>query len=166
VNSSGSPVPNPPQGVQQPPAVPPAITPAMMACLRQTKPWVRFISIMVFIADVLVFVVGLLLILGAGVFSSLSGTLLGGAPLGLIGLSYAVIACLFWFPALYLSRYASGIKRACSGDQVGGVEEALKNQRSFWRFAGILLLLFLIFQVVALVFLLMNTGVPGTRGSA
>jgi len=165
VNSSGSPFPNSPRGVQQPPSVPPAITPAMIESLKQTKPWVRFISIMVFIAGGLVFVVGLLLILGAGLFSSLSGTVLGGAPLGLIGFLYTVIACLFWFPALYLFRYASGIKRACSCDQVGGVEDALKNQKSFWRFAGILLLL-LIFQVVALVFLLFYAGVPGMRGGA
>jgi hypothetical protein len=166
VNLPGNPLPNLPQGAQRAPDDAPVVTPAMLESLKQTKPWVRFIAIMVFIADGLLFLAGLVLILGAGVFSSLSGSALGGAPLGMVGLLYAVIAGLFWFPALYLFRYASGIKKACSSDPVGGMEDALKNQKFFWRLSGVLLLLFLIFQVVALVFLLIYAVVPRMRGVA
>lgn len=98
---------------QQPPA-PPAIPPAMIGYLKQTKPWVRFISVMGFIGTALLFLLGLFLILGAGLLSSLSRTALGGAPLGLIGFLYAALACLCFFPALRLFRYAGGIKvRRC-----------------------------------------------------
>jgi hypothetical protein len=123
---------------------PPAITAAMIGYLKQTKPWARFISILGFIGTGLLFVLGLLLILGAGLLSSLSRTALGGAPLGLIGLIYAALGCLCFFPTLHLFRYAGGIKRALIHDQVGGMEDALMHQRSFWRFVGILVLIILL----------------------
>jgi uncharacterized BrkB/YihY/UPF0761 family membrane protein len=148
---------------QETSAARPGITPAMMLYLKQTKPWVRFISVMLFIGTVLVFLLGLVLILGAGLLSSLSRTVFGGAPLGLLGFIYAAMACLYFFPALYLCRYASGIRNAITKDQVGGVEEALKNQRSFWRFLGIILLIVLILQIAAILFFVFFALRLGTR---
>ncbi len=137
-------------GAQQQLPTPPAITAAMMGYLKQTKPWVRFISIMGFIGTGLLFLLGLFLILGAGLLSSLSRTALGGVPLGLIGFICAALGCLYFFPALHLFRYAGGIKRALISDQVGGMEDALMHQRSFWRFVGILVLIILILQVLVI----------------
>lgn len=142
----------------------PGITPIMMLYLKQTKPWVRFISIMLFIGTVLVFLLGLVLILGAGLLSSLSRTAFGGAPLGLLGFVYAVMACLCFFPALYLGRYASGIRVALLRDQVSGIEQALKNQRSFWRFMGIFLLVVLVLQIGAILFFIFFVLKWGTHG--
>ncbi len=136
----------------EPSAAPPAITPAMVLYLKQTKPWVRFISIMLFVGTTLMFLLGLLLILGAGLLSSLSRTVFGGAPLGMLGLVNAAMACLYFFPALFLYRYASSIRKAVKTDAVGGIEESLKNQRSFWRFAGIFLLVILVFQISAVLY--------------
>ncbi len=143
--------------------MPPGITPAMMLYLKQTKPWVRFISLMLFIGTVLVFLLGLVLILGAGLLSSLSNSVFGGAPVGVLGLISAAMACIYFFPALYLCRYASGIRKAIAVDQEGGVEEALKNQRSFWRFMGIFLLIFLILQITAIMFFVFVTLGLGAR---
>lgn len=142
---------------QETPSMQPGITPAMIHYLKQTKPWVRFISVMLFIGTILVFLLGLVMILGAGLLSSLSRTAFGGAPLGLLGLAYAAMACICFFPSLYLCRYASAIRVALMKDQAGGVEEALKNQRSFWRFMGILLLVFLVLQIIAIVLLSRST---------
>jgi hypothetical protein len=143
-------------GIREQPQSPPAgsqITPAMLRYLKQTKSWVRFISLMIFIGTVLVFLLGLVLILGAGLLSSLSRDVFGGAPLGLLGFVYTVFACLSFFPALYLSRFAGGIKKALSKDEAGGIEDALKNQRAFWRYMGIFLLIILVLQIVAVLIL-------------
>jgi hypothetical protein len=133
----------------------PALPAAILTYLKLTQPWVRFISIMGFLATGFLFVLGLALILGAGILSSLSHSAFGGAPVGLIGLLYSAMACLNFFPALYLYRFASGIQRALRGEDIHGVEEALRNQKSFWRFVGILLLLVLVMQF------LMILGIAG-----
>jgi magnesium-transporting ATPase (P-type) len=126
------------------------ITPVMLRYLKKTKPWVRFISVVIFIGTGLVFLLGLALILGAGLLSSLSKNVFGGAPLGLLGFVYTVFACLSFFPALYLARFADGIKKALLKDEVGGIEDALKNQRAFWRYMGVLLLAILVLQIAAI----------------
>ncbi len=141
------------------------ITPSMLRYLKETKPWVRFISVMIFVGSVLVFLLGLVLILGAGLLSSLSRDAFGGVPLGLLGFVYAVIACLAFFPALFLSRYASGIRHALSKEPIAGIEDALKNQRSFWRYMGIFLLIVLILQLSAVLILVaLATGI-GARSA-
>ena len=144
----------------------PLISPAMMLYLKQTKPWVRFISVMLFLGTVLVFILGLVLILGAGVLSTLSQSAFGGAPVGVLGLISAAMACVYFFPALHLCRYASGIRKAMTKDQPGGVEEALKHQRSFWRFMGIFLLIFLILQIAAILYFVLVTLGHGARAGA
>lgn len=136
--------------VQQTHAIPPAI----LKHLKQTKPWVRFIAIAAFAGTGILFLIGLFLILGAGVLSSLSREALGGLPLGLVGLVYSAMACLHFFPALYLNRYADGIRKILAGDEIAGLEEALRNQKSFWRFAGLMLLFSLSLLLVVLPLLL------------
>ena len=164
MNSMDNPLPAFPAGDQHVPPAPPAITPAMMEFLKQTKPWVRFVSIMGFIGTALLFLIGLFLILGAGLVSSLSQTAFGGAPVGVIGFVYAALGLLYFFPDLHLFRYADGIKKALSLDPVGGVEDALRHQKSFWRFVGILVLIVLILQIVALIGVIVFISLAGVRG--
>jgi hypothetical protein len=138
----------PPADPQRVAAASPALPAAILTYLKLTKPWVRFISIMGFLTTGFLFLLGLVLILGAGILSSLSHSAFGGAPIGLIGLLYSVVACLNFFPALYLYRFASSIQRALRGEEIRGVEEALRNQKSFWRYVGIVLLLILVMQTI------------------
>ena len=154
---------------QQPlpaPPAPPAITPAMMGYLKQTKPWVRFLSIMGFIGTGLLFLVGLLLIFGAGILARFTSTAIGGLPLVLAGCLYAALGCVCFFPALYLFRFADAIQKALIRDQVGGMEEALKHQKSYWTFMGILVLIILIIQIVALMLVVLAAivGLIGMSG--
>jgi ABC-type sugar transport system permease subunit len=50
-----------------------------------------------------------------------------------------------------LNRTASAARRVGQGDQVNGLEALLKNQKSFWRFVGIVTVIVLILTVLALV---------------
>ena len=124
----------------------------MVEYLRQTKPWVRFISILGFIGTGFLLLAGLLLIVGSSFVSSRFGSGLGGVPIALIGLLYAILGALYIIPVVFLFRYANGIQKALSVDLTGGMEDALRSQKSFWRFVGILMLILLILQVVVLVF--------------
>jgi hypothetical protein len=88
---------------QQPPA-PQAITPAMIECLRQTKPWVRFLSVLGFIFTGLIVLAGIALALGAGLLRSMANTPLAGVPAVLIGVVYVGLGILYLIPNLFLFR--------------------------------------------------------------
>jgi hypothetical protein len=155
VNSMEGQMPSAPIGGQQMPPAPPVITSAMMEYLKQTKPWVRFISILGFIGTGFLLLLGLFLMLGAGVMSSRFGSAFGGVPMAAIGMVYLVLGALYILPAVFLFRYAAGIQKALTVDLTSGVEEALQSQKSFWRFVGILMLILLILQVVVLAFVIL-----------
>lgn len=91
--------------------------------------------------------VGLLLMLGAGLLSAVTNSEFGGFEAILIGFIYVILAVLYLFPVYYLYRFADGIKKMFHVDLAIGMEEALNYQKSFWRFVGILTLIFIILQV-------------------
>ncbi len=155
VNSMEGQMPSDPISGQQMPPAPPVITSAMMEYLKQTKPWVRFISILMFIGTGFLLLAGLIFMLGASVMSSRFGSTFGGVPAAVVGLVYVVLGALYIIPAVFLFRYAAGIQKALTVDLMSGVEEALRSQKSFWRFVGILMVIMLILWVVVLAFIIL-----------
>ena len=153
---------NPPPMAEQPP-VQQTITPSMIDALRKTKPWVRFLSILGFVNSGLIFLLALFFVLGAGMLQRAGSSALGGIPAMLIGFVYVIVAAIYIAPALFLFRYADGIQKALAGDLVNGMEYALKNQKSFWTFAGILTLIVIIL-VIAVILLAIIVGIAGVAG--
>jgi hypothetical protein len=76
------------------------------------------------------------------------GSAIGGGALAFV---YVVLAFVYIAPGVYLARYASAIKRLRANCNASGLEDALKHQKSFWRFAGILTAVGLIIAVVGMV---------------
>jgi hypothetical protein len=142
------------------------ITQPMIDSLRRTKPWVRFLSILGFILTGFIVLLGIVLALGVGFLSSISKAPFGGISAVLIGCVYVALGLIYVFPAVYLFRYADGIQKALTRDLVSGVEHALRNQKSFWTFAGVFVLIVLILQVLLLAFIILAgvAGLAGLRG--
>jgi hypothetical protein len=141
-----------------------AITPPMIEALQKTKPWVRFLSILGFIACALMLLGALFMVIGGAVgaaFTSRSG--MGAAGGVVLGLVYGLLALLYVFPSLFLFRYASGIATMLSEDAVRGMENALNAQKSFWRFVGILTVIILCLYAVVLAGLLVAAIVAAVR---
>ena len=114
------------------------VTPLMIEHLRATRPWVKFLSIMMFISVGLCFLGGLLMMIAS------SSPVMRGAGLGpLIGLVYWVMGGLYLAPAVFLYRYASSIQDLLQGGGDIAMESALESQKSFWRFMGIMTLVVL-----------------------
>lgn len=122
--------------------------------LEQTRPWVRLMAIFGFIF-------GGLMVLGA-VTMVLVGSLgqtpedVAASPLGAnatvaASLGYLLGAVLYGIPAIYLHRYARAIGRMAADDSGTAVEDALKQQRSFWRFAGLAALVTAVVAVLGFV---------------
>ncbi|HET6884526.1 MAG TPA: hypothetical protein VFI31_30510 [Pirellulales bacterium] len=105
--------------------------------LTATRPWVLFISIVGFVVAGLMVFGGLLF----GVFMVVSG---GASPVeGAIAIFYPFFGLLYFFPSLYMLRYARRIRELSLSHQVADLEAALAAQKSFWRFCGIALAIIL-----------------------
>jgi hypothetical protein len=135
------------------------VSPRALEMLRQTKPWVRFISVLTFI------VAGLMALGGFGM-------LVGGVAMqrrGGIGVSgfamvvYVATACFYAIPAVFLGRFASRIADLLQTRRSSDLEAALEAQKSFWRFVGILTLIAIGLWVLFV--LIMVIGVVGVAAS-
>jgi len=122
--------------------------------LRSTKPWVRFLSVLGFL--------GLgLLVLGCLAILVIPMGPMGSMPIGpRIGASFAYLLMgLVQFPAvLFLSRYASRISRLAGTNAPIDLEDALRAQKSFWKYLGILTLVMMILYVLVIVGVLIFAG--------
>ena len=135
--------------------------------LNQTRPWVRFMSVMVYIGAAIALLVGLMSFL-----MELTGSLAGsrneifqGMAGGgfLLGFVYFIMPILYIAPGIFLSRYASAIKTLESTGTSEALENALKYQKSFWRYVGILTIISLIvaaaliaFSIIIALFMVVN----------
>ncbi len=128
------------------------VAPAIIAELTRTRPWVRFIAVMMSIGCALMILVCLVLAADGARLSAPS--LFSGClhPLGL-----AVICALFTFltlyPAVRLTHYASHIVRLAKSQSLADLAAALAEQRRFWTFYGIVM-----FISIASFFLLLIAG--------
>ena len=133
------------------------LTPRAQQYLDETRPWVRFISILTFVMAGFMLMGGLgllaFMVLGgiaardrAG-FGALGGAIGGG----LLASVYVVMALVYLAPGTYLFRYASAIARLRATASGQALEDALKHQKSFWRFVGILMVISFVLAIVGMV---------------
>lgn len=144
------------------PSVEPAVslatlTPLAQQYLDQTRPWVRFMSVVVFVMAGFILVVGGG-IFAVGIFGSMAarnqgdiGPLGSAIGMGLVSLLYMASAVLYIAPGVFLHRYASAIRDLKANSSAAALEDTLKHQKSFWRYVGILTVIGLIMTVVIIV---------------
>ena len=98
--------------------------------LQRTQPWVRFLSIMGFVAAGLMIVAGLV---GGGV-----GAASGSPEMIVLLFLYPLMGVLYIYPSLCLLRFANSIRTFQHAPTAQNLEAALDAQRSFWKFVGII----------------------------
>ena len=127
------------------------VTPLMVEHLRATKPWVRLISIVMFVATGLMFLAGLLMM-----FIPTPGGMRGFGFGPVVGIIYFLIGGLYLVPAYLLHQYASYIKDLVNGGGDTAMENALGSQKSFWRYSGIVTLVVIGIYVLIFVFAILG----------
>ena len=130
------------------PAASAAITRNMIDSLMKTRPWVLLIGIVMIVGCVFM-VFGGLAMFALGNVAGFGAEGLGPMAGAGVGAAYLVLAVLYFFPALYLVRYAGAIKRIGPANPAA-MEEALARQASFWRLVGILTTVLIGLYVVAI----------------
>lgn len=96
--------------------------------LRETRPWVRCVSVVMF--------------LGSG-FMVFGGIAAMFSFVGAFGLLYVALAGLYIVPAIFLWRFAERINVALRERSAYALGSALEAQKSFWKFVGITMLIIL-----------------------
>jgi hypothetical protein len=120
----------------------------MIESLVKTRPWVLLIGIVMIVGCVFM-VFGGLAMFALGNIAGFGAEGLGPMAGAGVGAAYLVLAVLYFFPALYLVRYAGAIKRIGPANPAA-MEEALARQASFWRLVGILTTVLIGLYVVAI----------------
>lgn len=130
------------------------ITALMVEYLRETKPWVRFMSVIMFI------MVGFILIGSVFILLMPAGPAGGGMNV-LLALVYIAMGVLYVFPAYFLHQFASAIRSIERGGGDVAMEEALRSQKSFWRFVGIATLIVIAIYIVIIVVVVLGAMAAG-----
>jgi len=109
--------------------------------LARTKGWVRFIGVLSFIGAAFV---------ALGMLAMVAFASKAGAVMLPIVVLYGAMVAFYIYAGLKLNGYASAITRLIYSGRVADLEDALDQQRAFWKFAGIMMLLFIILMFLAM----------------
>jgi len=140
----------------------PKLTPAMIESVKGIGPWTRFMSVLGFIS-VAFLIIGAAVMLGISLFArNLGGAMPGGMMIAM-SILYVIIAILYVFPCLYLWGTAGAVVRMKKGDIPGGMETALAKQKSFWKFIGIVTIVFLVMYPIFIILMVVFGAVAGMR---
>ena len=139
-------------------------TPVAQGFLRETAKWARFLSIVGLIFIGLYVLLALMMFAMGGAMDAASENMdgmggmgmmgaVGGAAMGVI---YLICALIYFFPILYLYRFATNTLSALDSNNTDQLTNGLENLKSHYKFMGILMCIALIF--IALGMLLMFVG--------
>ncbi|MCL1814353.1 MAG: DUF5362 family protein [Treponema sp.] len=141
------------------------ITEEMLYYLKRASPWLRFAGIVRFILAGFIILMLLAMIFG---FQSLISAIPGfgtgleaAGPALLFGyiVNMLVTATLIFFPALFMFRFGKKIQSYLYTNDTRDLEQAFKENKSYWTFTGVLTIiglgffgLFLIIMIIAAAF--------------
>ncbi len=144
-----------------------AVSQGVLAQLAGTKPWVRFMSVLMFIGAGFMLLVALVMLVAGGSIAASSKT--GALPAGMmsgIAILYALLAGLYIYPALKLWKYASNIGTLLISGTVLDLEAALGQQRSFWKFLGIMVIAIFVLYFVIVIALVAFGGLAAMKAQS
>lgn len=122
--------------------------------LLATKPWVRLCSIVGFVMTGFMVLAGIFMIIGMGAVATMGGDpgMAGmGVGFGIFGgVLYMLLSLIYFFPSLFLHRYANSIAQADRTNSNSDIAKALEYQKSFWKFVGIMTLIFVSFFLLGM----------------
>ena len=128
------------------------VTQGVLQQLAGTKPWVRFMAVLMFVGAgfMLLGAVGILIAGGAMAATGKTAGFSAGMMSG-IAVIYGAVALIYIYPALKLWGYANQIAILLVSGSMLDLEGALNQQRAFWKFLGIMMIaIFVLYLVVAI----------------
>jgi hypothetical protein len=133
-----------------------SITPEIKSFLSETAKWAKFLAIIGFVG------IGFMVLFGlffSTFMASMSG--LGGAEAGMgiiMSIFYLAFAALYFFPTLWLFKFATKMKTALANDNQSFLRESFQNLKKCYQFIGILMAIVLGLYAVGIVIGLLFGG--------
>ncbi|MDR3139816.1 MAG: hypothetical protein LBT95_09145 [Treponema sp.] len=127
------------------------LTEAMVFYLRGASPWIRFIGVLSYIGSGFMAAAGLAMIVvspGLADSSSLFSSIGFNAGMGAV---YIALGVIVFFPARFTYKFGAKIRSYLQSNAEQELELAFKNNKSLWKFYGILSIVYLAIIPVALV---------------
>ena len=116
-----------------------------IAHLKETSGWGKFLAIVGFCSTGLLVIVGIFM---GSIFASLGQQNPFG---GYIGLVYAALGLLYFFPSLYLFKYSTRLKRSLASKDNEELTSAFENEKSMFKFMGIFTIIIIGLYVLIIV---------------
>jgi len=137
------------------------IDPLTKSHLWETARWARFLSILGFILCALIILGGIFF---ASIFNSFTGNsdVYGGAGLNptafgfAMAVVYILFAVVYFFPCLFLYRFATRMKTALNSNAQQELNISFQNLKSLFKYVGIITIIILV--LYALVFVIAMLG--------
>lgn len=130
------------------------VTPGVINKLQRTKPWIRFIGVLLWIMIVFMMIgaVGMTFAttMMAGEFDKTMpgmGGVFAGAMIG----GYLLFGFLYIYPAVKIWSYGTWIGKLVKSGSHDDLEKALDQQRAFWKFIGIITLILIVAYIAVIV---------------
>lgn len=125
------------------------VTPKTRELLGQAAPWLKFLTVLGYIAVGFIAVIGLLLAVAGGF---LGGLIPGFGALGpILGLVYVALAVVMFFPARILGRMAKAAKKYKLQGDAADLEVAAGAVKGLAKFYGVMALVLLAVYALLLV---------------
>jgi len=141
------------------------IDPVTKTHLTETARWARFLAIFGMIVLALGLVVSLM---GATVFKTFFGfptgiedetnASLSAMRVGMV-VGTIITLAIFFFPLLFLLRFANAMRRAITANDQNRLNESFQNLKVYFRYLGILVLIFLVLYGIIICIAIM--GIAG-----
>ena len=117
---------------------------AMLQYLNEASPWLRFVGIMGYIGSGSIVLMGIGLGITMAVASNLAGAF-GQFPVWLAAVLYIPMGVLLFFPAHFTYNFGKKIRSYRFTNSIEDLELAFKNNKSLWKFNGIIYIIYLAF---------------------
>ena len=134
-----------------------SIDPVTKAHLSETAKWARFLAIVGIILLIVGVIFSLIMAVGMSAFTGSFDNQYGGASpfpgFGVaIALVYIIILVLWFFPLLYLLRFANRMRVALNGNDQQALNVSFQNLKVCFRYVGIVTIIVLALYAIGIAF--------------
>ena len=126
--------------------------------LAETARWQKLLGVVMMVFTVLIALIGIFFIVAGIAFGDamegldlFGGGMAGGIAGAFLGVIYLLMAVLYYFFARYLLRSAKALKAYGVSDDEADLTEGLKNNKSYFKLSGILVVISLCILALVLV---------------
>ena len=138
------------------------LTETALRYLKEASPWLRFIGIFGFITCGFMAIWAIIAIIGT-VSAAAFLSDFWDFPIWLISPLYFALAAVVFFPSLFTYNFGTIIRKYLYSNSDDDLEQAFKNNKSLWKFYGILCIVYIALIPVVLIAVII-VGIASSAG--